>query len=416
MTRVFVSHANADRASDAFLDDLLTRLDDAGVDVLIDVRRLQPGAQWRLEIYSWLSTCTAAIILLSPAAVAEDSTWVPRETSLLMWRQALDPNLTIIPVICGDVALDALETDARFRDLNIAELQAQDSASANAVTRIVEVLQAGAARVTTPLDGLLDFVTPLLDQVDAADIQQALALAPDTVTDTLYIADPVRRLAYVLMTCALDDLHPPLEHLFLRARSAAIADIAAIVSILGANWVNLEAAQWIARESAARMAGREARALALNASTLFAAEMYVQRASSRPPRMRWPLIPITGVAGLTALAEIKDEIDHALQTHLPLPPDPFQTDAQARRRRQLDMLARRGVPVFVLMQMPADPDAVINAVEEMYPQLNLFFLTDSPGGDAPAAPRVRRLLPPLDPEDEHHAQSMIDYYQTAYQF
>jgi hypothetical protein len=82
--RIFISHGNRDTEALLFLDQLSEKLQEQGFDVLVDRRRLQGGAKWRDEIYTWLGLCHAAVIVLSENVFEQDSIWVPRETSILL--------------------------------------------------------------------------------------------------------------------------------------------------------------------------------------------------------------------------------------------------------------------------------------------------------------------------------------------
>ena len=87
--RIFISHS-ANRAEEpatqSFLDALITRLQATpGLQALADQKDLQAGDEWLQRLYAWMGLCDAAVVLLSPRAVTrENSTWVPRETSLLL--------------------------------------------------------------------------------------------------------------------------------------------------------------------------------------------------------------------------------------------------------------------------------------------------------------------------------------------
>jgi len=110
--RIFVSHS-ANRAEEpetqVFLDTLVAQLQ-TGLDCepLTDQKDLEAGDEWLQRLYAWMGLCDGAVILLSPRAVRrENSTWVPRETNLLLWRKALDPRFVVIPVRIGGLTAAA---------------------------------------------------------------------------------------------------------------------------------------------------------------------------------------------------------------------------------------------------------------------------------------------------------------------
>src|SRR4051812_24231830 len=96
--RIFVSHSNNDPHSRAYIEAIEATLGAAGFEILVDRTRLEPGNKWRDEIYTWMGLCHAAIILVSDAAIRPESIWVPRESSILLWRRTLDPAFNVIPV------------------------------------------------------------------------------------------------------------------------------------------------------------------------------------------------------------------------------------------------------------------------------------------------------------------------------
>ncbi len=416
MKRVFVSHANSEDDVERFIPRLCDRLKQYGLEVLIDRDRLLPGSGWRKEIYTWLSICHCAVVVISERALHEDSVWVPRETSLLMWRKSLDPRLTIIPVLGPGVTLDAVERSSKFADLQIRELQAISLAHPD---EAIELVVAGLSRLgmceKTPFDELVDLVASLLGVVGPQALEECEELLIRHTSEFDSVSDPVRRLAFRLLYSDFEHLMPAFNVLFSRSRAQARADLADVLAILGANWVDPEAAQWIAKESASRLAVRSSRVLVLNASTLFAAEMYLQRASLRPPQIRWPLIPITGISGETA-NEVVDEIEVAISAHMPLSPDPFDTNHRQRRKRQLSSMRKMGLPLFLTMRLPPNVDNLIAALSEYYSEANLLLLTGATLPDEREFPddQFRLLIPAIADGVEEDARAALDTMNSAF--
>jgi hypothetical protein len=89
--RIFVSHANGDEESDRFLPRLCEALAERDLEVLIDRTGLRPGSSWRREIYTWLSICHGAIVILSPKAVVGEAGGEVRYTRGPPPQGVLDP-------------------------------------------------------------------------------------------------------------------------------------------------------------------------------------------------------------------------------------------------------------------------------------------------------------------------------------
>lgn len=126
--RIFISHSadNTDEPStQAFLDELVDKLYKCNaLEVFVDQRNLQAGDEWCQQLYSWIGLCDAAVILLSPRAIKrENSTWVPREVNLLMWRKAMDPDFVIIPVLVSGLEREDIAGNPFVADANLSELQ-----------------------------------------------------------------------------------------------------------------------------------------------------------------------------------------------------------------------------------------------------------------------------------------------------
>lgn len=152
--RIFVSHS-ANRAEEpetqVFLDTLVAQLQ-TGLDCepLTDQKDLEAGDEWLQRLYAWMGLCDGAVILLSPRAVRrENSTWVPRETNLLLWRKALDPRFVVIPVRIGGLTAADIADNAFLADSRLADLQFADGLTdAAKIDGIVKALKEklGAAR------------------------------------------------------------------------------------------------------------------------------------------------------------------------------------------------------------------------------------------------------------------------------
>lgn len=155
-SRIFISHsANTieEPATQKFLDALVRKLQTCeGLEPLTDQKDLKAGDLWLQKLYAWMGLCDAAVILLSPRAVTrENSAWVPREANLLMWRKALDPRFTILPVLIGGLKPSDLAGNPFLADLRLNEVQLADGLSdAQKIKKIAEVLTARVGPAARP--------------------------------------------------------------------------------------------------------------------------------------------------------------------------------------------------------------------------------------------------------------------------
>lgn len=410
MRRIFISHRNVEADTVTLISEISADLRAAGHDVLVDFERLKPGATWRDEIYTWLGVCHAGVVLVSPAALAEDSVWVPRECSILSWRKALDPSFTLLPVLLPGVTTDQLRGDLRYRDLGLHDLQVithEDHARTREA--IVDAVARLAATPRTPLEDLAEQIEALIVQVRQEYLEEAIALAGWNAAVLPSFGGTARQLSLALLQVPLARAIEALEYLSLRMPQAASVD--RIVDILAPGWVDLSAARWVACCSAA---SSPRPAVVLNANSRFAAEMYVRRASCRPPRTTWRVVAITGVHGEAAFEDLATEIIQALLVEFAT--CFFQDDSANTPESQLaglvQELNRRGRPVVVVFRLPAGIVELMPRLQERFPFLTFLFLSgDSlPDEDACPVTLLRRLLPALSEGQERAA--MTDY-QTA---
>ena len=90
--RIFLSHVNNDPFGDALLESLVTLLEGRqDCSTFVDHRNVEAGDYWQQRIYVALARCDAAILLISPRALAKGKFWVAREIQFLLWRKMLAP-------------------------------------------------------------------------------------------------------------------------------------------------------------------------------------------------------------------------------------------------------------------------------------------------------------------------------------
>lgn len=411
--RVFISHVNDDHDADGILGCLEHALSDAGFDVLVDRQRLEPGTVWRQEIYTWLGLCHAAVVLLSSQALERDKFWVGREMELLVWRKALAPTFTLIPVLVPPVTLEQVEGSGRFRDLNVRELHCVDAAN---VTAAVDAIVAALIHVSeaqrAPADVLADKIEGCLEHarpagIAAASLKIALDFGPWTPR-----RNDKRTLAMKLVGMELGQALPAIEELRNRSGPELGESLREVVEILAANWVEPEAARWLAMIACGDRTRAPEKALVLNARNGFAASHYVRRACQLPPSATWEPLAITGVTGETAEAEIADEIDACLERAVRLKPDPFAADERMRRERMLAARRQQSWPMFLAIRFLPSAKTILPSLKTRFPYSCFLLLSEcEPPAEALRPTELFHLVEPLI--DESRLTAALTAYDLA---
>lgn len=363
---------------------------------MVDIERLKPGAKWRDEIYAWLGLCHGAVILLSPEAFEPGSFWVARESAILTWRNTLSPDFLIIPVLLPGVTTDQLRSDVQFRDLRLETFQVVQHKNSNDTTRVVlDGLSKMTASGTTPMEEIALQVEILIEDIGQVALEKAFeALAVDLDIITPAIALP-RALATALLQVPLAEAVKALEILIQFAPDPSAID--RILDIIAPNWVDLNAARWIARcalETSIKPA------VVLNAETKFAADMYIRRAACKPPKTCWYVLPITSVFGENTFDDIAQEIWQSLHASFAdfLLKDPFCSDLDQQLAALLQDLQQRARPVVVVCKLPPQANVIILRLRDKFPYLHFLFLSGSELPDAEEYPEtVLRLIKPALP-------------------
>jgi len=90
---IFLSHSGEDTP---FARELAQLLRPAGVDVWLDVERLQPGDRWGQKIEDGLRQATAMVLYVGKSGVRH---WVDQEVRVALDRSTKDPDFRLIPVL-----------------------------------------------------------------------------------------------------------------------------------------------------------------------------------------------------------------------------------------------------------------------------------------------------------------------------
>lgn len=127
----FVSYSHSDKAK---VQELLTRLERAGVGYWIDKNRLPPGAHFDLEISAKIRNCRYFLACLSSASATRDG-YVHKELDLAVDAAKRKPQGTVYIV---PVRLDDCELPPSLRHLTRADLFG--NAQEHHYQRLVELL------------------------------------------------------------------------------------------------------------------------------------------------------------------------------------------------------------------------------------------------------------------------------------
>lgn len=152
--------------------------------VWFDRRRLKAGDEWELAIVAALHGCEAAVLLLTPEALA--SPWVLREATVLADRRARWPGLRLVPVLCAGVDYKTLAALPNWAALNVTRWQPVQAAhgawrgkpAGQDIAQIVEEVAGRLGDLSEPrdpaLEGWSDEVQSFLDDLERRKLRSRL--------------------------------------------------------------------------------------------------------------------------------------------------------------------------------------------------------------------------------------------------
>jgi len=298
--RIFISHSAKD--DPALLWQLHDSLVAAGYRVLMDEARLQPGAEWRNEIYLWIQRAHGAVILLSEAASRSD--WVYFEIAALVQRKWLEPDFHLMPLLVPPV-INTLLGEKRFEPFDLGRLHTETVGADpdRAIARVMNVFQPLlAASGDTPVDRLATVVSRELprDPHVLERTAHVLDVHVDGQEDT--IATP-SFIARSLFHAAAEKIRDAVAEV--AAGGMSRSQVKKVVDVTVPFWVDPRAVVELVRE-AARPAGPH-RILLLTAQWTQIGRMYAHRAALQYP-MKWAVIPVTDSGGEDFVGAIVSEI------------------------------------------------------------------------------------------------------------
>ena len=157
MPHIFLSHSSADSVGAQAVARLLNN---AGLDVWLDIEKLLPGDQWPVKLEEALKDSTHFVVLVGESGVQR---WVDREVRYALDRNTLDKNYRVIPVLGPGASEDTLPLFLKqqqylsldWRQPDVQAIQRVAAAIHQAPPERISVLPPGAS----PFRGLLTFDT-----------------------------------------------------------------------------------------------------------------------------------------------------------------------------------------------------------------------------------------------------------------
>lgn len=391
--QVFISHSShqAD-ARDARLT-LESALRNAGLGVLVDERELKLGDQWRRRIFTMISECHAAVVMLSEDALTSPHVFL--EIAWLMGRRYRDESFRIIPVLLPPVTRADLDRD-QLRAMNLKELQ-QGNMSDGLLKQVIGLLTPlKAAFAPSPLDELLDLIAVWLPARDdrVAYIAARLNIGIQDLSPDL----ARRQIARELLGADLASLPGIFQVLAPNLGSRTEAE--SLLAVLACTWVDPEAAAPIL----AAMRPGENHAVALNGNEDVTALAYLQRACARFPC--WPTLKTLNKAGPDQYGRLLRDIRKAYKARFPN--KKFKDNEEIDKQLGLDPGDSPNIAIIPGM-IGSD---VLRRLRSHYQHLGYFVLTrdEEPATVLSELAGATVLEPPLEAARE---REFLERYQQA---
>ncbi|WP_331727886.1 toll/interleukin-1 receptor domain-containing protein [Streptomyces sp. NBC_01176] len=279
--KVFISHSSkGDRKATRLCSLLSAQLRECGHEVLIDRDGLKPGAEWRTELYRWLATCDAAVLVLSAKALA--SRWVQREIDILMWRRGLGCHLEVVPVLTEGLKTAATDA-AGLTDLKTLEM-VRGSTRTSARQMADQVIErfpdvSSSDRREDPMTAWLGRISWHLVEIRSAEVMRnaatALGMREEDAAQAALPAGGGAFMASHLLDSELSGRLCPAVGVLSDALSRDRLE--RLVKDVRPAWVEVATARELLPRS-----GTTRRTLLLNAEWPETAEDYIHRATCRP--------------------------------------------------------------------------------------------------------------------------------------
>ncbi len=305
--RFFISHSAQTERAKAVLEQVRTRLNSKSDSVFVDADILA-GDLWRSVLYHELAMCTAAVILLDRTSL--DARWVQREVDILLWRQAFDESLVIIPVLIDAIPVGAVRA-TRFAEFTERQFLLADGLEPEEIGKRVADRFASLGQPADPgattMVAWFDNIEIVLGRIGN---RQKLRLAALELGVTPQDADQVllhggfRFLAHQFLGRPNNDASvDAVNHVLYCADAETLRKLARLIT---PTWVDHSAALPL------KLRGPGSGQVAvLNAVDFRTAEHYIQRANCMDERVLVEQIP--GVTGEESESELLAQCNQAIR-------------------------------------------------------------------------------------------------------
>jgi hypothetical protein len=407
---VFISHsAHDDPGATRAVAALRRALKAAGFEPLVDEWDLKGGDDWRQRLYTWMTHCDAAILLLSRNALQSD--WVLQEATVLTARRfdqarndAVNEPFLLLPVLVGVTMRDVKALSA-FEELNLPSIQAlHDRQPAQLATRVAKLLMPLKRRASSRRSlrqDLEDKIASNLRVASAAVLRNAAEELGDPPSRWVPSRDAADILAMRLIESERDLILASLQRLQGAIPSENLRNI---VKFLRGAWVNAAAA---ARFAVIAASPAHTRAAVLNARhTSFTPFAYVTRASGSTSEAT--VIPVVDAGGEDYLGSIVRQIKEHFRD-----PEMLDADALANIRRQVAKMTK-AAPVVIAVAPPVARAPLIGEHDvgellKQFEQCTVLIMSGQAPPPVNVLPQIRRVAPALRDGEETDA---YDWYRA----
>jgi hypothetical protein len=136
--KIFISHSAHKESDRQTLNKLIELLKENGFNIYCDRERLEIGDAWRRELYSAISRCQAAVVLITKEALdIEKYPWVFKECSMFTMIKYKDSQFPIIPITMSDVTIEDIK-NSPFKALQLDEIMAGSHQDLESVLNTIE--------------------------------------------------------------------------------------------------------------------------------------------------------------------------------------------------------------------------------------------------------------------------------------
>jgi hypothetical protein len=399
MFTVFISHSERnDPEATRLVDRLREELPKHDFHPIVDRDELVHGRPWRNRINTWTERCHGSVVVLSQKALA--STFVAYEATLLCRRRRRNPNFLVQPVFLPGVTFDSVQKSplapTQIEELHPIFWQAEFE---NTISLIVESLKTAKVCAYEPDDQVLKVIS-LLQQADPAKIAKAARLLDVDLGPLDPVEDEFQSIALKLMSVGLEKASAAIDAMKGKWDET---DLETLFRLVACSWVDSCSGDLISEK--VREPDFALRSMALGTGYQRTAELYVLKASKRPPDLTgqesagWETACVHNIEGEQKLDDpqvlenLAGKVEKALEAALGAD--------EGELAQYLHVWNRKQIPVFVTLRTPAVTKKLIEKLKSKFGPVTLLFLTGTEvSGVALAGCGVDVVRPELHPDDD----------------